>query len=380
MKKFWQHPFFAKEKNWSLIYIGITVLISCKIAFLESCDNFDCFRASHFHLIRHLELYIPYPAEYKTAYNYSPFFALLMGLFAWFPQWLGIILWNLANAFCWLKGIQLLPVPSRAKIFMLAFCLVEFVTAAESVQTNATVVAIFLLIFRYLQTQQPGKAAACMAFGIFFKIYVITAAALFLLHPNKLKHILYGLGFCLILFLLPGIFLSWQELLHLYESWLFRMQGQSQRISLSLLGVFAMLQVPVSKELIMTAGTVIMLLLLFSPGMVRNTAQQRMYMGSLLLYTILFNPGVESPTYIIAVAGCCLWYLESAKGKWEQTLMVLVFVFTTLSPTELFPRSVRFGFFVPYHIKAMPCILVWLQSVYDLIRYQKKSAVPLQNG
>jgi hypothetical protein len=46
---------------------------------------------------------------------------------------------------------------------------------------------------------------------------------------------------------------------------------------------------------------------------------------------------------------------------------VLAFVFTTLSPTDLFPPFIRNEFFWPYVVKAVPCILIWGKVIYDLL-------------
>ncbi|MFX4396854.1 hypothetical protein ABTA35_19825, partial [Acinetobacter baumannii] len=78
---------------------------------------------------------------------------------------------------------------------------------------------------------------------------------------------------------------------------------------------------------------------------------QLRYTACILLFTVAFNPGVESPSYIIAVVGAALWYVLVPRKNWEKIIMILVFVFTCLSPTEIFPRYIREEFMKPYHIK-----------------------------
>jgi hypothetical protein len=46
---------------------------------------------------------------------------------------------------------------------------------------------------------------------------------------------------------------------------------------------------------------------------------------------------------------------------------VLAFVFTTLSPTDIFPRWVSVAFFVPYVVKVVPCVLIWAKITFDLV-------------
>ena len=46
-------------------------------------------------------------------------------------------------------------------------------------------------------------------------------------------------------------------------------------------------------------------------------------------------------------------------------LFVLTFIFTVLSTTDVFPRSIKTDYLIPYVLKAVPCILVWLKVVAD---------------
>ncbi|MEP6804623.1 MAG: hypothetical protein ABI892_08875, partial [Flavobacterium sp.] len=45
----------------------------------------------------------------------------------------------------------------------------------------------------------------------------------------------------------------------------------------------------------------------------------------------------------------------------------LAFVFTALSPTDVFPPFIRNEWMKPYVIKAVPCILIWAKITYDLL-------------
>ncbi|WP_204311041.1 hypothetical protein, partial [Stenotrophomonas maltophilia] len=61
-------------------------------------------------------------------------------------------------------------------------------------------------------------------------------------------------------------------------------------------------------------------------------------------------------------------YVLVPRKNWEKIIMVLVFVFTCLSPTEIFPRSIREDFMKPYHIKAIPIVLLWIIVLVELFR------------
>ena len=47
--------------------------------------------------------------------------------------------------------------------------------------------------------------------------------------------------------------------------------------------------------------------------------------------------------------------------------MVFAFVLSSLSPSDLFPRSLREAYVLPYALKALPPTLIWLRLSYELL-------------
>ena len=372
MEDFFSKPFFKSEKTVIRIYLIASLLISLKIVLLEVCDNYESFIAAFDHLKKNYDLYISYPLENNTEYNYSPFFALYMGLFYYLPNWLGIILWNLSHTFPLLVAIHLMPIDLKKKIFIYWFCLIEYITAAENVQTNATVTALIMMVFIYQEKGKTTWSSLFFVFGFFFKIYVLTAGVFFLCYKKRGEFVLKGLGWALLFFALPLMLVSFNHLLFLYQSWIHRLQLQSIRDSLSLIGVIGMFKsIQIDQGWIILAGTLTMLLVLLKKEVYQNSQFRQLYLGGILLFTVIFNPGVESPTYIIAVAGAAIWYISLDRLKWHQWLMILLFIFTCLSPTEIFPKPIRDHFLKPYHIKAIPCIIVWAVCMFELFTWKK---------
>jgi hypothetical protein len=375
-KQISQKPFFNNEKVLIRIYLIACVLISLKIAFLESYDNYDSFVAAFEHLKKQYDLYLMYPSEYHTEYNYSPSFALFMGLFYYFPDWIGILLWNLTHTVALLTAIHLMPIELKKKIFIYWFCLVEYITAAENVQTNATVTALIMLVFIYQEKGKTSWASLFFVFGFFFKIYVLTAGVFFLCYKKRGAFILKGLGWALLFFAMPLMIVSFDQLIFLYQSWFHRLQLQSIRDSLSLIGVIGMFKsIQIDQGWIILAGTISMLLVLLKKEVYQNSQFRQLYLGGILLFTVVFNPGVESPSYIIAVAGAAIWYITLDRLKWHQWLMIVLFIFTCLSPTEIFPKPIRDNFLKPYHIKAIPCIIVWSVCMFELFTWKKTNTI-----
>jgi hypothetical protein len=104
-----------------------------------------------------------------------------------------------------------------------------------------------------------------------------------------------------------------------------------------------------------------------------------LFFSSLLIWMVIFNHKAESPTFIIATPGVFIWFFNQKKSTVNLVLLCCVVIFTSLSSTDLFPPFIRENYFEPYAIKAVPCILVWMKIVADLlpvsmpVRLQKKS-------
>jgi hypothetical protein len=95
---------------------------------------------------------------------------------------------------------------------------------------------------------------------------------------------------------------------------------------------------------------------------------QLLLLASTLIFVIIFSSSSESPTYIIAIAGVGIWFmdLERPVTPLEIFLLVLALILTVLSPSDLFPKYLRDHYIVPYKLKALPCILIWLKIIYEI--------------
>ena len=92
------------------LYAVLTVLISFQHYFKGTINNYLIFVKPFFNLVAGKNLYLEYPEYYYDTYKYSPVFALFMGLFAWMPNWLGLLLWNvLNNVVLYTAGRRLFP-------------------------------------------------------------------------------------------------------------------------------------------------------------------------------------------------------------------------------------------------------------------------------
>jgi hypothetical protein len=101
----------------------------------------------------------------------------------------------------------------------------------------------------------------------------------------------------------------------------------------------------------------------------KSTPYRLLILSSALIFAVIFSSGSESPTYIIAFAGVGIWFMNLNRPVtgFEIFLLVLAIILTTLSPSDLFPRSIRETYVLPYKLKSLPCFLIWLKIAYETL-------------
>jgi hypothetical protein len=99
------------------------------------------------------------------------------------------------------------------------------------------------------------------------------------------------------------------------------------------------------------------------------------FLCSVLVFVVIFNHQVESPSFVIAVAGIAIWFVTSERTKLDVALMALTILVVSLSSTELVPHAWQRDFFVRYRLKTLPCLLVWLVMQAELLGRRRSSTL-----
>jgi hypothetical protein len=164
-----------------------------------------------------------------------------------------------------------------------------------------------------------------------------------------------------VLFMLPLIVTPMPALIWQYQNWLELMKADAVAATgLSVAGWlntwFGLSDV---KTYVSLGGIVLFLAQFIRFDLYKTEAYKIMMVASMLLWVVIFNHKAESPTFIIAMAGVGIWYYARPKMTWRTATVVLAFIFTSLSTTDVFPPFLRNSFVYPYTIKAVPCIIIW---------------------
>jgi hypothetical protein len=89
-------------------------------------------------------------------------------------------------------------------------------------------------------------------------------------------------------------------------------------------------------------------------------------LASLLVFSVLFNHQAESPSYVIAMLGVSLWWATSERTAWRTALLAACVVIVNLASTDLMPRALYHAYYVPWLLKTVPLVPVWIAMQLEL--------------
>ena len=377
LQAFFHKPFFTNPRTlfglWTLLAVvaGLT-----KIA-PHRHNNFLIFRGVFWHTIQKLSLYDFYPTEYNDHNHYGPIFSLVIAPFAVVPDAIGLLVWLVVLALGMYYAVRRLPLEEGRQIFLYWFCAHELLTALQMQQFNIAIAAIIIGSFAAIEKGREVTATFLIVLGTFVKLYGVVGLAFFFFVKRKPRFILALIGWSVVCFVAPMLISSPEYVVGQYVEWYERLAAKngentfSLMQNISLLGMIRKISGSASYSdlLVILPGLALFGLPYLRFGQYRHLAFRYAILSSVLLFVVLFSTGSESSTYIIPFAGIALWYATSPwkRSGWDVALLVFAFVLSSLSPSDLFPRSLREAYVLPYALKALPPTLIWLRLSYELL-------------
>lgn len=345
-------------------------------------NNYVIFRQAGTHLLAHQPLYVLYPAEHWDLYKYTPTFALAFIPFAQLPDLVGLPLWNLLNTLALVLALLAVPQLSRTQqALAILLLLIELITSLQNSQSNGLIAGCIIGAFAALERDKQPLAALLLVVAAFIKPFVLAAGPLMLLYPRGWRAVSWGVAWGIVLLLAPLVVVTPQELLDSYADWLVLLgNDHGANHGYSVMGWLATwFHWRPAGTWILGVGLVLLLAAFVRTRMLATAQQRSLLLAFVLIWMVIFNHMAESPTFIIAMAGVALWFVHPGRGKLDVTLFVLTFLFTCLSPTDVFPSTVRETWVKPYVLKAVPCIaiaaLLWFRLVFGHRTVQPTSGV-----
>ena len=377
LQAFFHKPFFSNPRTlfglWTLLAVvaGLTKMAP------HRHNNFLIFRGVFWHTIQKLSLYDFYPTEYNDHNHYGPVFSLVIAPFAVVPEAIGLLLWLVVLALGMYYAVRRLPLEEGRQIFLYWFCAHELLTALQMQQFNIAIAAIIIGSFAAIEKGREVTAAFLIVLGTFVKLYGVVGLAFFFFVKRKPRFILALIGWSVVCFVAPMLISSPEYVVGQYVEWYERLAAKNGENTFSLMQNISLLgmirkvsgSASYSDLLVILPGLALFGLPYLRFGQYRHLAFRYAILSSVLLFVVLFSTGSESSTYIIPFAGIALWYATSPwkRSGWDVALLVFAFVLSSLSPSDLFPRSLREAYVLPYALKALPPTLIWLRLSYELL-------------
>ncbi|TDX83057.1 uncharacterized protein DUF2029 [Epilithonimonas xixisoli] len=340
-------------------------------------NNYLIFKNVFFNTSQEKNIFLQYPDLFTDSNHYGVFFSTLIAPFAMMPDWMGAVLWNVANAIVFLFAIYKFPFSNKKKALFAWLCLQEFITAALYFQFNIALTGLLMLSAVYIYERKETKSAIAILIGTFVKIYGVVGLSAFFFIKNKTKFIISLVVIGILFFLFPMLISSPEFGVQSYMDWYVSLSEKNQanqvlgnRQDYSLMGVVRRVvgNADISNLVFMIPGFVLFMLPYLRCKQFKFLPFQMMILASTLLFLVLFSSGSESPTYIIAIAGVMIWFLMQKKlSKIDIGLLVFVMIFTCFAFSDLFPKFIKEDYFIKYSTKAIPCIVIWFRVMYELL-------------
>lgn len=360
---------FATNRNYFLPFSQVSG-ISCDVT---QFNNYIIFKNSVFHLFNHTDLYKSYPNEHYDLFKYTPTFSLIFTIFAYLPNYIGLLLWNTLNVFLPLIGIHRVFGLSKYKGLFSIVLIPEILTSVLNSQSNGIILGLLLLAFAAIQKEKTYWASFYILLTVFIKLFGGLFIVLFLIYPKQLKKaILFSIPVFLLLLFLPSMWIGTQSLFEQYASFLNLLKNDSQQfVKYSVMGwLNSWFQIYPSKNTIIATGLFLQLLPLL---MVKswNNQSKIIYAMSILIWMVIFNHMAESATFIIAV-GAILVALSTFDKipNFVWILLIFMFLTTELGPSDIYPKDLRIWIVDKAQLKVFPCILFWCTMLFMV--YRKK--------
>ncbi|MGN6492720.1 MAG: glycosyltransferase family 87 protein [Agriterribacter sp.] len=350
------------------LWFGLSFIIVLLTVRAGRLNNFEVFRHVFFHVIQKVNLYVEYPSQYADVNLYGPVFSLVIAPFALLPLKFGAACWAMCNATFLYYAIYRLPINKKWKTALVVLCAHEMMHSNAFLQSNALICGCILLAFVYTVQKKEPYALFFIMLPAFIKIYGIVALVFIFFSSKPLRFMAWAAIWFLIFFFLPLVITDFNFLLQCYNDWYVGLTIKAGKNiapgnffqNISVMGLISrMLSLRINDTVVLALGG----LALASQFVYRRYHHHPVYrlyiLASLLLFTIIFSSGSESPTYIIALPGICIWYFLQPFSKKLLWFFILAIVLTTFGNSDVFTPWVRVHVVRRYALKALPASIIW---------------------
>lgn len=369
---------YLAGREWLILtlWFGLAFLGAVMEISRGNINNFLIFKNVFFHVLHQQPLYIPYPAEYYDVNLYGPVFSMVIAPFAALDTHIGALVWAMSGAAVLFYAIRQLPLNRMQQNIILLLCTQELMGASGWFQLNQFIGAFIILTFTYTIKGKELWAAFFIVLGTLTKFYGIVGLAFFFFSPNPRRFISALFLWGAVLFALPMIISSPHYIINCYYEWYAALVHKNQ-LNLGDIRSFQdisaggfikrVFQIPELNSLVVLIPAVVIFLLQYTQLKYRYNSRYRLYiLCSTIMFPVLFSSSSESPTYIIAIPAICIWYVMQPATRWNNIFIFFAILLVSFSHSDVVTPWVRKNLAVPYALKALPCLVLWLMIAYEI--------------
>ena len=353
-------------------------------------NNYIIYKHNFLNLIQQHSLFGSQPEYYFDLNHYGPVFALVIAPFTFFPDKIGVILWVLFNAWILYKAVMMLPLKESQCLVILLLNANSLMGSSGNVQVNPLITALIIFSFIFIRNKQDFWAALAIVLGTAIKLYGIVGLAFFFFSDNKLRLIVSMLFWSMVLFVLPMLLSSPAFIITTYHDWypdLLLKNAANLESSRGYVCVMGMISKIFHYPHLSNMIVLLPALVLFGASFIkikywRNVHYQLLMLASTLIFTVIYSTGSEPPTYIIAFIGVAIWFVNSRKpvSGFDIFLLIFALLISSFSNSDVIPRYIRVNYILPYALIALPCFIIWLKIIYEMLTRNFEHELPATTG
>ncbi|OOQ62234.1 hypothetical protein BC343_04105 [Mucilaginibacter pedocola] len=358
-------------------WVLIAVFFTYKFIGYHAINNYLIFKYTYFNARLGQNLYLQYPQYYGDSNHYGPIFSVIMAPFALLGTF-GIYLWQVCNVVFLFLAIRQLPLTSLQKNLICIICTEELILSLKEFQTNGAIAALLIFTWVLVEKRKDFWATLFIMLGLFIKLYGVIGVVFFLLSKQKKQFIAGMAVWAAVLFVLPMLFFGPLFVVNSYADWYHSLVAKNAENTgmgapnqdISVMGMMRrIVGHPINILPLLLAGLGLFGISNLKNYMAPDVRTRLLMLASCLLFVVLFSTGSEQCTYIIAFAGVAIWFISAPRpyATWQIVLFVFALYFGSLFRTDIFPGYIKTNFMLPYALKALPCLLVWLAITGQLL-------------
>ena len=333
-------------------------------------NNYLIFKESYNNLVDKKNLYEKHRSHYFDLYKYSPTFAFAMGLFKWFNLFTGLLIWDLLNVVVFALGLIKLNLHrTRYNYVLLLLMLIVAVNSIQNTQSNLLMAGLLMLCFYYIEKRKVYLSVAMLLATVFIKIFGIVASVLYMLYKPKIKIALAYLLLSVVFIALPLLVTDFSNLSDQYINWLEMLKMDKQAsYGDSVYGLINRITgIHFDANYLLIFSGLLLMLPLTNFKQFSSTIFRSNYLALILIYMVVFNHKAESATYILAITGICIWFMNRKPTQTDFVLLGLTFLLSVLPITDLYPDIIKKDIILAYKLKVLPCLIIWIIILYNML-------------